>query len=106
MKEQVRPVFKCDHCSKFYLRKHACVTHEKYCGKNPENWHACFDCKFLEVDRNNSDEGYAEKTFRCTKLEKDLHTFKAEKINHSCLGYTERMPLQCPNKAIDNLFFF
>ncbi len=38
---------------------------------------------------------YPEKTFKCTKLDTDLHSFKAEKIGHSCLGYTELMPKSC-----------
>ena len=99
MIEQLRKVFKCGHCRKHYLIAGACLRHEKFCGKNPENHHACFDCKFLEVERNKTDVGYTEKTFTCTKLEKELHSFKAEKINHGCLGHTERMPLQCDSKV-------
>jgi hypothetical protein len=95
MKESVKRVYKCDWCGKNYLRKHSAAHHEKYCGKNPNNRHACFSCSHLEVDQCRADDGFIEKTFKCTKLDKDLHSFKAEKIKHSCLGYTERMPLQC-----------
>lgn len=95
MKESIKTVYKCDHCSKNYLVKHACVKHEKYCGKNPENHHACLSCKHLVVDRVQNDDGFNEKTFTCSVKELQLHSFKAEKIGHSCLGYTERMPLEC-----------
>jgi hypothetical protein len=92
----MRKVFKCDHCGKNYMMKHACERHEIYCGKNPVNKHACFNCKHMVVDRVRAEDGgYSEKTFTCSKLEKELHSFKAEKIKHSCLGHTERMPLQC-----------
>jgi hypothetical protein len=98
MKQSERTVFKCDHCGKNYLVKHACGTHEKFCPKNPENKHACFNCKHLEVGRNDDhDLGFSEKTFKCSKLGTELHSFKAERIKHSCLGHTERMPLTCPD---------
>jgi hypothetical protein len=90
-----QPVYKCDFCKKYYIRKYAAETHEKYCGKNPANWHTCLDCVFLSVDRQTTNDGFNEKTFTCTKKDLQLHTFKAERIKHSCLGYTERMPLQC-----------
>jgi hypothetical protein len=95
MKVETRTLYRCEHCKKHYLTKHSCVTHETFCAKNPANKHACFRCEHLVVDRENSDDGYSEKTFTCSKLEKQLHSFKAEKIKHGCLGYTERMPLQC-----------
>jgi hypothetical protein len=105
MKQSERTVFKCDHCGKNYLVKHACGTHEKFCPKNPENRHACFDCNHLSVDTNRNDDGYTEKTFTCTKMDTQLHSFKAERLKHSCLGYTERMPLTCEsfqNKYVYN----
>jgi hypothetical protein len=102
MEVQERKVYKCGFCRKYYLMKHACERHEKYCAKNPVNRHKCYSCKFLEVDRSPNDEGLSVKTFYCIKLEKELHTVKAEKLNHSCLGHTERMPLICCHfKSID-----
>lgn len=95
----MRKVFKCDHCGKNYLRTHACARHETYCPKNPTNKHACFGCKHLDVG-SVTDGGYHEKTFTCTAKDLQLHSFKAERIGHSCLGYTERMPLQC-DKFVD-----
>jgi hypothetical protein len=95
MKTLERTVYKCDHCGKNYFVRHAAERHEKYCMQNPANKHACFDCAFLTVDRQHVEEGFSEKTFHCDKLNLDLHSAHAERIGHSCLGYTERMPLQC-----------
>lgn len=99
MKTEIRIIYSCDHCKKMYKREHAAIRHEKYCNKNPANFHACFGCEHLKVDRENLDGGIFDrisvKTFKCAKLDKELHSFKAEKINHSCLGSTERMPLEC-----------
>lgn len=106
MKITEQAVYKCGFCRKYYLRKHAAVTHETYCAKNPKNRHACFDCIFLHVAREVVEEGFSEKTFTCTKKRLQLHTFRAERIKHSCLGYTERMPLQCSDRKteIDKYF--
>jgi hypothetical protein len=102
MTQQECTVYKCGFCRKKYLVKHACEKHEKYCPKNPNNWHVCWDCPHLETGRVETEGGYMEpgptfKTFRCTKLEKDLHSYVAERIGHSCIGDTERMPLFCPD---------
>lgn len=95
MKTQQRTVYKCDHCRKWYLSQHAAEKHEKFCRSNPDNKHACFHCVHLSVEREPNDDGFNEKTFTCTKLDKQLHTVTAERIGHSCLGYTERMPATC-----------
>lgn len=97
-----RTIYKCDFCRKTYLTKGPCGRHEKFCAKNPENAHACFHCKHLVVDRNQADDGYSEKTFTCSLLDKQMHTFKAEKIQHSCLEYTERMPLKCDKYEMES----
>lgn len=95
---QERTIYRCGFCRKYYLQKHSAERHEKYCSKNPANAHACFQCIHLSVERSDSEDGgYNEKTFTCTKLEKQMHSYKAERIDHSCLGYTERMPLTCPD---------
>lgn len=97
MKASERTVYKCDYCGKNYLVGSACGRHETFCPKNPANRHACFDCAFLTVGMQKADDGYNEKTFHCDKLDLDLHSFKAERIGHSCLEYTGRMPLTCPD---------
>lgn len=95
MTEQLRTIYRCAFCSKYRLSKKAMQNHEQWCGMNPSNKHACFSCSHLTVDQETNDDGFREKTFTCSLLEKQLHSYKAEKIQHSCLGYTERMPLQC-----------
>lgn len=103
MTQHEATVYKCGHCRKHYLVKHACERHEKYCPKNPNNWHACFSCDHLEKDKDEVtvNDGrhllYTQVTFRCVKLDKYMHSFKAEQRGHSCLGETERMPLECPD---------
>lgn len=96
MRQEQVTIYRCDFCRKYGLRKHSIERHQKYCGKNPANHHACLTCKHMVVERNdNRDGGYNEKTFHCSILDEDLHSFKAEKIQHSCLGHTQRMPLTC-----------
>jgi hypothetical protein len=102
-------LYQCEHCKKKYLQKHACEKHEKYCWHNPANHYACFDCNFLVKDRTQSDNSYgtySERTFHCSKLDKAMHSIKAEKINHACLGHTELMPLQCEHRKDDIDTFF
>lgn len=105
MTQHEATVYKCGHCRKHYLMKHACERHEKYCPKNPNNWHACFSCDHLVKDKEDLDVSgvgdyrgfYRQVTFHCVKLDKYMHSFIAERIGHSCLGDTERMPLECPD---------
>ncbi len=101
MKESIKTIYQCSHCRKVYLRKEACVTHEKWCAKAPNNRHACFSCQHMEVtsQQTEHDHGYGhytEKTFYCAVLTDAMHSFKAEKMQHSCLIETTRMPLECP----------
>lgn len=95
MKVQVRTLYKCDYCPKRYLSEAPAIKHEKYCRKNPANKHACFSCDHLSVTREQNDDGFNEKIFHCQKYNKQMHTVTAERIGHSCLGYTERMPAEC-----------
>lgn len=102
MTQHEATVYKCGHCRKHYLVKHACERHEKYCAKNPNNQHACFSCDHLvkdkeDVEQHNGNIAWTQVTFHCSKLDKYLHSFKAEQRGHSCLGDTERMPLECPD---------
>lgn len=104
MKEQVRTLYRCEYCSKYRISKSAMLNHEKWCSKNPANTHACLSCRHLTVDRFSGD-GYNEKTFTCDLLKKELHSYKAEKIDHSCLIRTERMPVQCESYQVENYGF-
>lgn len=107
MKEYTKTTFECEFCKKLYKLKHAGEKHEKYCTKNPANFHACFSCNYLEVGREYLDGGMYDrisvKTFRCKLLERDLHSFKAERMNHSCLGSTDRMPLECEHFILQGI---
>lgn len=92
-------VYKCGHCRRHYLVKHACEKHEKYCPKNPANWHACSTCPHLEKDKEDvgdeySSRSYTQTTFRCVIQDKYMHSYVAERKGHSCIGDTERMPLE------------
>jgi hypothetical protein len=104
MKVQTRTIYKCDYCPKRYLSEGPAVKHEKYCRKNPANKHVCFQCVHLSVEREHNDDGFNEKTFTCTKLDKQLHTVTAERIGHSCLGHTERMPISCEAYEIEQFY--
>ncbi|NPA44811.1 MAG: hypothetical protein GXO49_04685 [Chlorobi bacterium] len=47
MKIETKTIYRCEHCNKIYLRKHACEKHEIMCSKNPKNYRPCFDCQHL-----------------------------------------------------------
>lgn len=109
MISEVKTIHRCEHCRKLYLVKSAAEKHEKYCWKNPANHYACFECKFLVKDRADNTDGtykWSERTFHCSKLDKALHSIKAVKINHACLGHTELMPITCEHRKdyIDDYF--
>lgn len=44
---ETKEVYKCEHCRKLYQIKKFAIIHEQVCKKNPENYRACFGCKFL-----------------------------------------------------------
>ena len=80
MKEKIEKTFRCDYCNKLYLRRHACIEHEKRCSKNPDNFRACFDCVHLEYFKEDltKDSIWDEHTFRvpvfyCRK--KDVYVY-------------------------------
>lgn len=104
MKVQERTIYRCDFCTKHYFSAKPAIKHEVFCLKNPANKHKCFWCKSLVVDKVKSDEGYPEKTFYCSKYGKEMHSVVAERIKHSCLGHTERMPIECEGYQIEDYF--
>lgn len=81
MKEVTKTIYKCDHCAKWYQRKHFAEKHEERCSKNPDNFRACFGCSLLkpvEVDYyQDSPMGgeYCTKisAFYCEKVDTYLH---------------------------------
>jgi len=126
MKEQVVTLFKCDFCSKELKRKHAMISHEKNCGRNPNNHKACFNgCKHLvQVEEMiwfdnpgyhpdyNDDEGERRKVkvFKCELLEKLMYPFNIEKRGlpekyPSTYEDQEPMPKNC-DKFEEHEYFF
>lgn len=106
-------VYKCEHCSKFYLHNRWIERHEKFCHKNPNNQHKCFQfCKHLEKLTHDVQDGAGDSTgrtyteFRCNKLNKYLYSFKAEKHTNPFLmerlDDCERMPLECADYSDAN----
>jgi hypothetical protein len=101
----ITQVYQCEHCRKLYRRRGDCERHEFRCWKNPKNHYACFDCVFMEKGRETLDGGMSDgltvRTFRCTKLEKDLHTVIAVARKLECVSHTELMPLTCDSRKTD-----
>ena len=82
--------YKCGFCTKKYENLKVALWHERYCHYNPENWHICLNCKYMEVSR---EEG--KKYFYCIKLDKDFHTYVAERRRYEVAKTTPLMPKEC-----------
>jgi len=97
-KAEVRQIWRCVYCNKYYLVRHACETHERYCGKNPTNDHKCLKyCKHLR------DGGIGIERFWCASLREPLYSFGAERSPsmHGHLGNMVRMPHECEHYICD-----
>ena len=85
MKTETREIYRCDFCSKIYLRHNAAITHESRCTKNPANWRPCHSCTHLTkktVDVYNRPY-YGEGMWRldllyCPKIKSFLFTPQTE----------------------------
>jgi len=101
MIEQEVTIYTCEHCRKYYKMKHAATRHEKYCSRNPENRHACFDCKFLDSTPEEIDDAFGYvlkiKSFRCKKHDVEMHTYVAARRRMEVANITTRMPVVCPD---------
>ena len=105
MKEAVVPVFTCDHCGKKQFRKSDMSRHEKWCKKNPNNDHKCFQfCKHLikgeeEYEGVNYDEVFIGKktVFQCALTKQKMYSFIAERKKLPVVNESDaiRMPLKC-----------
>lgn len=106
MKTEIKEVYRCEHCNKFYQRKHACKIHEGHCNKNPENYRACLNhCEHLHKKevRHYYDTYCGESWENVTLLhckKKDIFVYppKVEvKKNWFDLGdkFNEPMPKKC-----------
>lgn len=100
MKEQIKTIYRCDHCDKIMFRKGSMTYHEKLCYKNPVNIALCLSCKFSEkkaivyIYDGNDGFGYKEwvkptNCFHCPKHNIDMYPFKAVKM-----GLLKRFPDQ------------
>jgi hypothetical protein len=106
MTENIVPVFTCDFCGKKQFRKCDMTLHERWCKKNPNNLHKCFEfcihLKKYEVEYEGTDrygeEYLGKKTeFTCDVLKKQMFSFIAEKRRLPVINelHTSRMPLEC-----------
>lgn len=101
---KTKEVYYCDHCKKHGLSKYLMTKHEKFCGSNPANRHACYqDCKHLKTATRSTDDTCKGSTyFYCDKVGKMLHSFGAvsrklpEKYPDDFEG-SELMPTDCPS---------
>lgn len=109
MKESIVKLYECDFCSKELKRKHAMVSHEIKCDKNPDNAKACHFCKHLTnatvpiwFDGNYGAGGnFQEKNvFKCRLLDKLMYPWQIEKKDlqnkyPETYEDQEPMPKQC-----------
>jgi hypothetical protein len=110
MKTEQRTVFICEYCQKKMFGKGAMVRHEKYCKKNPNNQHKCFQwCKHLEMEkiREVDEMGMYNRTwFTCkAKQNQAMYSYKFEKNTSKPkdeLNGLERMPLECEHFKSQN----
>ena len=115
MKKEIRAVYKCDFCPKYYLLERFAVKHELGCRKNPANNRACLNCQNLtKRDYTLYSDGYHGEVSRdvqvffCKAKEIYLHHPKNEaKGNQFDLGddANHPMPMQCEQQdsAWDNI---
>lgn len=100
-------IYKCGHCGKVQFRKCDMSKHEKWCKKNPNNKHMCFElCQHLkkeeidyEVEGGYDNDGYSGKRtiFTCMITSQKLFSFIAERRKLPVIKEedTIRMPLEC-----------
>jgi hypothetical protein len=101
-------IYKCDFCSKELKKKHAMISHEEKCDKNPKNCKHCHFCEHLsKVKKMVWFELYYGKgkdkeveVFKCDKLDKFMYPYSIEKrdlpnIYPDTFGDQEPMPNKC-----------
>lgn len=82
-------IYKCDFCPKELKKKHAMISHEEKCDKNPKNLKHCHFCEHLEpveievyIDSylcSNDGVMTKVKSFKCNKLDKLMYPYSIEK---------------------------
>lgn len=95
--------FKCDYCGKLYRNK-LVLKHEAGCKQNPNNKHDCFEfCKYLVVGRESVDEESYRRTFFCSKYNKYMYSYIAERRGYGIIKNLERMPIKCGGFEINGI---
>lgn len=111
MKTTTKEIYQCDHCKKWYHRKHACIKHEDICKSSPDNWRDCFNCKNLTkkqtmiMDEENN-KGYQIELLFCKANNHFLYTPLSEKKGRWYVlaeNTNNPMPKEC-NLYQDNLY--
>ena len=60
MKTETKEIYKCDHCNKWYQRKHLCEKHESCCKKDPKYLRPCHSCPILKKVKHTIWAGYGD----------------------------------------------
>lgn len=100
MKAKDVTIYICDLCNKKYFRKHAAVSHEERCTKNPDNFRPCFTCQFLQKEKIDLSEGpirFVASLMHCKKKAVFLHPPSVEKKGNKIDlgGENYPMPRNC-----------
>src|SRR5574343_634887 len=110
MKTEMRNVYSCEYCKKYYIRKHFCERHEKLCKKRPYYYRPCFSCVHSKLKTGQVYSDYVDfygyvremekdvKLVFCTK--KEIYIYPPNvgvKGNHYDTGYIPNveMPIEC-----------
>ncbi len=106
---ETKEVYKCEHCRKLYQIKSAAIKHEIRCKKNPENFRACFMCKYsikkevtIYEDAYNGEIEFKKELLYCEHFNKFLIPPLAK---HKGNYYetdpipNEDMPRECLNRV-------
>ena len=108
-----KPIYKCNHCGKYLIRKYAMIKHEVQCSKNHINYPNCVGCSFLEEKKEyiefNPHSGMWSRSFYCNKKQIGLYPNKViykgllekyPKQFENCIN----MPIKCNDFEFDNEF--
>ena len=107
MQEELKKVYKCDHCQKKMFRKKSMEKHEEFCSKNPKNIPDCFGCVHLTNHSETFEHFYEaggeiesrdckiDYPFFCKKQQFAMHNKKFEMLHPKyCKELeTELMPM-------------
>ena len=78
---KIKKVYYCEHCKKHFISKHFAQQHEERCSKNPDNFRACFGCKYLKQKTANVYIGIDE-YYSCEPIYENREILFCEKLNH------------------------